>query len=49
MKKLTISMANFWHLMAEGKTRHVKIGGRTLFKESDVVDFIDALDASQKH
>jgi hypothetical protein len=34
--------------MADGKIKHVKLGGRTLFKESELERFIDDLDTEQK-
>jgi excisionase family DNA binding protein len=48
MAILKISKANLYRLMADGKIKHVKLGGRTLFKESELERFIDGLDTEQK-
>lgn len=43
MEILKVSKANIYRLTASGKLDYVKLGGRTLFKESDLSRFIDSL------
>jgi excisionase family DNA binding protein len=45
---LKISKANLYRLMADGRIKHVKLGGRTLFKESELERFIDSLGTEEK-
>lgn len=40
---LRVSKPTVYRLMASGKLNPVKIGGRTLFKESELTRFINAL------
>jgi excisionase family DNA binding protein len=43
MNLLKVSRAGLYRLMSTGKIKHVKLGGRTLFKESELSRFIDNL------
>lgn len=45
MELLKISKANLYRLMSAGKIKYVKLGGRTLFKESELERFIDSLES----
>lgn len=44
MELLKISKANLYRLMSAGDIKPVKLGGRTLFKESEIERFIDSLE-----
>lgn len=48
MDILKISKANLYRLITDGKIRPVKLGGRTLFKESELERFIDSLGTEEK-
>lgn len=48
MDMLKISKANLYRLMSTGIIKYVKLGGRTLFKESELSEFIDSLGAKEK-
>lgn len=41
---LRISKPSVYRLMSSGKLKPVKIGGRTLFKESELERFVDSLE-----
>jgi excisionase family DNA binding protein len=43
MSLLKVSRAGLYRLMSSGKLKHVKLGGRTLIKESELSRFIDSL------
>jgi len=43
MGLLKISKSNVYRLMTNGKLKAVKLGGRTLFKESELNRFIESL------
>ena len=43
-KMLRISKPSVYRLMSNGRLKNVKIGGRTLFKESELNRFIDNLE-----
>ena len=45
---LKISKANLYRLMSTGIIKYVKLGGRTLFKKSELSEFIDSLGAKEK-
>jgi excisionase family DNA binding protein len=48
MSKLKISRAGLYRLISNGKLKSVKLGGRTLIKESDLSRFIDSLGPEDK-
>jgi len=48
LKILCISRTNLYSLMKEDKIKHVKLGGRTLFKESELNRFIESLDNKEE-
>lgn len=43
LAKLKITRATLYRYMAQGKITPVKLGGRTMFKESDLDAFIQSL------
>lgn len=43
LKILSISRTNLYSLIKDGKLKPVKLGGRTLFKESELTRFIESL------
>jgi excisionase family DNA binding protein len=43
LKILSISRTNLYSLVKDGKLKAVKLGGRTLFKESELTRFIKSL------
>ena len=47
MYLLKISKANLYRLMSAGEIKHVKLGGRTLFKESEIERFINSLESRE--
>jgi excisionase family DNA binding protein len=44
---LRISKPTLYRLMASGDLKSVKLGGRTLFKESEVERFVNSLDSDK--
>jgi excisionase family DNA binding protein len=44
---LRISKPTLYRLMASGEIKSVKLGGRTLFKESEVERFVNSLDSGK--
>ena len=48
MKILSISRTSLYALVKEGKIASVKLGGRTLFKESELNRFIESLGSDKE-
>ena len=42
-ESLRVSKPSIYRLMSSGQLKSIKIGGRTLFKESEIERFIDSL------
>jgi excisionase family DNA binding protein len=47
-RKLDISRAGAWRLIAKGAIKAVRIGNRTVVRDSDLRDFVESLPSSRE-
>jgi excisionase family DNA binding protein len=46
--RIGVSVSTLERLLSKGKIKPVRIGGRVLFREHHVTDFLDSVDLSKK-